>query len=111
MRDSEDEGQAVLALVTCPAEEEARRIARALVDGRLAACVHISRHEAIYRWNGTIEETPEFRLLAKTTRGRFGALRDAVLKLHSDTLPAIIAVPVVDGHAAFMAWIAENCAA
>jgi periplasmic divalent cation tolerance protein len=98
----------LLVLVTCADEAEAIRIGHALVQRRLAACVHLRPHQAIYRWQGRIERAAEFTLLAKTTAARFAALRDAVLALHSYDLPAILAVPVTDGHQPFLAWVAAE---
>ena len=95
----------LLVLITCADEAEARRIGRALVEARLAACVHLRPHTAIYRWQGRIEEAAEYSLLAKTTAARFAALQEAVLALHSYDLPAILAVPVKSGHAPFLDWV------
>lgn len=96
----------VLAHITCADTAQARRIGRALVEQHLAACVHIYPHEAIYRWQGSIEQAPECTLLAKTTAACFGALQQTVLALHSYDLPAILAIPVAGGHAPFLAWVA-----
>jgi len=101
----------LIAYVTCPTIEEARRIAHALVEQRLAACVNIRAHEAIYRWEGQVESAPEFALLAKTTAAAFPRLRDAVLALHSYALPCIVATPITAGHPAFLDWIATEASA
>jgi periplasmic divalent cation tolerance protein len=105
-----DENRVLIVLVTCADLAEARRIGRALVEANLAACVHLRPHEAIYRWQGTIEQAEEYALLAKTTRAGFAALQARVLALHSYDLPAIIALPVVAGHAPFLAWLEEAVA-
>jgi periplasmic divalent cation tolerance protein len=102
--------QVIMVLVACANEAEARRIGHALVEARLAACVHLRPHTAIYRWQGRIEEAGEYALLAKTTQARFAALRDAVLALHSHDLPAILVVPVSDGHAPFLDWVVAETA-
>jgi len=102
--------QIVMVLVTCADEAEARRIGHALVQARLAACVHLRPHTAIYRWQNRVEEAAEYALLAKTTEARFVALRDTVLALHSYDLPAILAIPVSEGHAPFMDWVAAETA-
>jgi periplasmic divalent cation tolerance protein len=102
--------QIVMVLVTCADEAEARRIGHALVEARLAACVHLRPHTAIYRWQNRVEEAAEYALLAKTTEARFAALRDAVLALHSYDLPAILSVPICDGHAPFLDWVAAETA-
>jgi periplasmic divalent cation tolerance protein len=102
--------QVLLVLITCADEAEARRIGRALVEARLAACVHLRPHAAIYRWQGSIEEAAEYSLLAKTTATRFAALQQAVLALHSYDLPAILALPVISGHTPFLDWVAAETA-
>ena len=99
------DNDALLVLVTCADAGEARRIGTVLVEERLAACVHLRPHEAIYRWQGRIEHAPEYTLLAKTTRGRYAALQARVVALHTYDLPGIVAVKVEAGSAEFLAWI------
>ncbi len=98
----------LLVYVTCADIDEARRIGRALVAERLAACVNLRPHEAIYLWEGAVESGNEIALLAKTTRSAFAACRDRVLALHSYALPCIVAFPVTDGHASFLDWVAGS---
>jgi periplasmic divalent cation tolerance protein len=100
----------LLARIACPSLEEARRIGRALIEHRLAACVHLIPHEAIYRWNGAIETAAEITLLAKTTQSAFPRLCAQVLQAHSHQLPAITATPITHGHAPFLEWIEQECA-
>jgi periplasmic divalent cation tolerance protein len=91
--------------------EEAHRIGRALVEERLAACVHLLQpHMAIYRWKGRIEEAAEHAFIAKTTAARFEALRARVRALHSYELPGIIALPATGGDAAYLAWVRQETA-
>jgi periplasmic divalent cation tolerance protein len=104
-------GSAVLAVyVTCADLDEARRIGRALVEERLAACVNIRVHETIYRWQGTIEQGPEVGLLAKTTADAYPALEARVKALHGYTLPCIVAWPFTAGLAAYLDWVAAETA-
>ena len=99
----------IVVLITCGSPEEARTIARALVDRRLAACVNvIPGIESVYRWKDAVEEASECLLLAKTTRDWFAPLESAVRELHSYELPEIIALPVVDGLGAYLNWIAAS---
>jgi periplasmic divalent cation tolerance protein len=100
----------VLVLVTCGSRKEARKIARALVGQRLAACVsEIGVPVAsTYRWNGKIESANEFLLLIKTTKKRFAAVRDAVRELHSYEVPEIIALPIAAGSRDYLGWIADS---
>jgi periplasmic divalent cation tolerance protein len=100
----------ILVLVTCGSRKEARKIARALVGKRLAACVsEIGVPVAsTYRWRGKVESANEFLLLIKTSKRRFAAVRDAVRQLHSYDLPEIIALPIVAGSRAYLDWIAAS---
>jgi periplasmic divalent cation tolerance protein len=100
----------IIVLVTCGSRKEARKIARALVGRRLAACVsEISVPVAsTYRWKGKIESAKEFLLLIKTSKRQFGAVRDAVRTLHSYEVPEIIALPIAAGSHAYLHWIAES---
>jgi periplasmic divalent cation tolerance protein len=100
----------IIVLVTCGSRKEARKIARALVGRRLAACVsEIGVPIAsTYRWKGRVESAKEFLLLIKTSKRRFAAVRDAVRKLHSYDVPEIIALPIAAGLRAYLDWIAES---
>jgi periplasmic divalent cation tolerance protein len=100
----------ILVLVTCGSRKEARKIARALVGQRLAACIsEIGVPVAsTYRWKGRVESAKEFLLLIKTSKRRFVAVRDAVRKLHSYEVPEIIALPIAGGSRAYLDWIAAS---
>ncbi|HVA72208.1 MAG TPA: divalent-cation tolerance protein CutA [Candidatus Limnocylindrales bacterium] len=100
----------ILVMVTCGYAKEAKRIARRLVDARLAACVNISAApvQSIYRWKGKVETAKEILLLVKTTRKRFSALEREIRRLHSYDTPEIIALPIVGGSHAYLQWIAES---
>jgi periplasmic divalent cation tolerance protein len=88
--------------------EDAARIARALVERRLAACVNVLPGvKSWYRWKGTVEEDEERLLVIKTRRDRFEALREALVALHPYELPEAIALPVEAGHAPYLAWLDE----
>jgi periplasmic divalent cation tolerance protein len=79
-----------IVLTTAGSEEEARKIAHALVERRLAACVNIVPQIAsIYRWQGKVEEAREWLLIAKTTFAAFAQVRDAIAELHSYDVPGI----------------------
>jgi periplasmic divalent cation tolerance protein len=97
-----------IVLSTAGSEDEARKIARELVERRLAACVNIiPQIESIYRWQGNVESAQEWLLLIKTTAERFAAVRDAIRELHSYELPECIAIKVEDGSAEYLKWIAD----
>jgi periplasmic divalent cation tolerance protein len=101
-----------IILTAAPSKEEARKIARHLVEHRLAACVNIVSHvESIYRWQGKIEEADEWLLIVKTTSAAFGQVREAIAELHSYELPECICLTIEDGSAAYLQWIAESVSA
>ncbi len=101
----------IVVLVTCSSTREARKIARALVERRLAACVNIlERMESVYRWKGKVEEAFERLLVIKTAREKFSALQTAVRELHSYEVPEIVALPLVDGLEEYLGWIEASVA-
>lgn len=96
----------IVVLSTCGSEEEAVRIARRLVEGRVAACVNlIPRIRSIYRWQDKVEDATEWMLLIKTSRDRYDALSTVLEATHSYELPEILALPVVAGSANYLAWL------
>lgn len=99
-----------VVLLTCGSEEEASRIARALVEGRLAACVNIvdAKVRSIYRWKGRVERAEERLLLVKTRRSRLKALEAVVKRLHSYETPEIIALPIAEGSRVYLAWLDQS---
>jgi periplasmic divalent cation tolerance protein len=99
-----------VVLVTCGTRAEARKIARLVVEARLAACANLvgAPVESMYRWKGKVESAKEFLVVIKTTRARFAALREAVLKAHSYDVPEIIALPIAAGSEKYLAWIADS---
>jgi periplasmic divalent cation tolerance protein len=104
-----DGTEALVVLVTAPDAERAAAIARALVEERLVACGNVVPGlRSIYRWEGKVEDAAEALLVLKTTRGRFDALRERILALHPYQVPEVLAVPVLAGSAAYLAWIAAE---
>ncbi len=100
---------ALLVLTTCPDEATADRIALALVEKGLAACVNrCAPVNSIYRWQGKVERATELVLLIKTTRERYAELEQAIRHLHPYELPEIIAVPIAAGHLGYLRWIGEQ---
>jgi periplasmic divalent cation tolerance protein len=98
-----------LVLNTCPDAETARRIAAALVERNLAACVNIIPGvESVYRWQGKVETDSEHLLLIKCSRDAYPALEQAVTELHPYELPEIVAVPIEAGLPGFLDWINNN---
>jgi periplasmic divalent cation tolerance protein len=92
---------------TTPTREEADTIARALVDGRLAACVQvIGPITSRYWWDGGVQEAEEWLCLAKTTAAHYPQLEATIRDRHSYTEPEIVALPVVAGSPSYLEWVA-----
>jgi periplasmic divalent cation tolerance protein len=101
-----------IVLTTAGSEEEAQKIARHLVERRLAACVNIvPQVTSIYRWQGKMEEASEWLLIVKTTAGAFGKVRQAIAELHSYDLPECICLTIEDGSPNYLQWVAESVSA
>ena len=96
-----------LVLTTVATREDAQQLARAMVEQRLAACAQISAIDSIYRWNGALQQEPEWRLLLKTTEAARPALQAALRAAHPYELPAIIALPM-QAEAACADWIEQE---
>ncbi len=95
-----------IVLTTCPDTVSAERIARALVEEGLAACVNIlAPMRSIYKWKGKIEGASEQLLVIKSSLAHFPAIRDRLRALHPYELPEIIAVPIADGLPEYLAWL------
>jgi periplasmic divalent cation tolerance protein len=96
----------IVVLSTCASEDEAVRIARELVEKRVAACVNVAPGvRSFYRWKDAIEESQEVLLVIKTSRALFEQVRAEIEKLHSYELPEVVALPVVDGTEQYLEWI------
>jgi periplasmic divalent cation tolerance protein len=101
----------IVVLTTCDSEEQAERLARRLVEDRLAACTNIIPGvRSIYRWEGQIEAATEFLLIIKSRRDIFPKLREAIAQLHSYEIPEVIALPVADGSETYLNWLDRELA-
>ncbi|HYL86403.1 MAG TPA: divalent-cation tolerance protein CutA [Candidatus Angelobacter sp.] len=102
-------GKLRVVLVTCGSLAEARRIARAVVSKRLAACVNVMRSpvESFYTWKGRLETAREHLLVIKTTAGRLAQLEREVHRLHSYEVPEFIALPIAAGSGKYLSWLQE----
>ena len=99
---------AIVVYITSPNEDEAARIAKAIVDERLAGCVNIVKGiRSIYSWQGKIEDDSEVLMIVKTQKHLFERLKMRVKELHSYTVPEIIALPVVEGSEDYLNWLKE----
>jgi periplasmic divalent cation tolerance protein len=97
----------IQVLTTAGAEEEAARIARMLVEERLAACVQVLGPIAsTYRWQGGIETSQEWLCVAKTAKGLYPEVEQTIRRAHSYQVPEILAVEVTAGSADYLAWLA-----
>jgi periplasmic divalent cation tolerance protein len=96
-----------IVLVTCPSLVLARKIARAVVQKRLAACVNVVRSpiESLYTWKGKLESAREYLLIIKTTVNRLSQLEREVKRLHTYDVPEFIALPITEGSAEYLSWL------
>jgi periplasmic divalent cation tolerance protein len=97
-------------IVTATANrEDSLRIARALVEERLAACVQIvGPMTSTYRWKGAIETAEEWQCVIKSRRELFERIEARIRQLHPYELPEVLALPIVAGSAAYLAWLDEE---
>lgn len=99
----------LVTLCTVPDRESGERIALALVEEHLAACVNlVPGVTSTYRWQGKVEKASECVLIIKTTSTRFEAVKNRLQALHTYDLPEIIALPITAGSDEYLKWITEN---
>ena len=99
----------IVVLVTAGSSKEGERLARALVEERLAACVNrIKGIQSIYRWQGQVEQSEEEMLIIKTRRELFDPLKKRVQELHSYSVPEVIALPILDGGESYLRWLDDE---
>jgi periplasmic divalent cation tolerance protein len=97
----------IQVVTTTERREDADRIARMLVEARLAACVQVvGPITSTYRWHGTIESTQEWQCWAKSHRGLYAKIEEAIRQVHPYEIPEILVIPVVAGSAGYLAWLA-----
>ncbi len=102
----------MLVLTNLPDRATAERLADALIEKRVAACVNIlAPCRSVYRWQGAVQHDEEHPMLIKTTSERYPALEAAIRAGHPYELPEIIAVPVERGLAAYLDWVAAETTA
>ena len=99
----------IVVYVTVGSSDEADRLARALVEERLAACVNrIKPVQSTYRWQGRVEQSEEELLIIKTKKELFDRLKTRVQGLHSYSVPEIIALPILEGNESYLKWLGEQ---
>ncbi|HTR38106.1 MAG TPA: divalent-cation tolerance protein CutA [Bryobacteraceae bacterium] len=101
----------IVVLSTCASPKEAHRVAHALVEKRLAACVNIlPGARSVYHWKDAVEDEEEVLLVIKTSRELFDRLRSEIERLHTYELPEVIALPIVDGSQGYLTWLDHELA-
>ena len=103
---------AILVLTTLPDQAAASALARTLLTGRLAACVHVGAAvESMYHWQGQIETAREVPVTIKTRAVLYETVQAAILAAHPYELPEIIAVPITHGLPRYLDWITTEASA
>jgi periplasmic divalent cation tolerance protein len=101
----------IIVLSTCASAEEAERIARRLLEKRLAACVNlVAGARSLYRWQGAIEEAAEWLLIIKSRRDLWEELRAEIQRLHSYEIPEVLMLAIEDGSPPYLNWLNEELA-
>jgi periplasmic divalent cation tolerance protein len=99
----------LIVLTNCPDADVADRLARTLVEQKLAACVNrLPAVNSVYRWQGSVERAVEVPLLIKSTRERLPEIQEAIRALHPYEVPEILAIPVVAGLPAYLRWVVDE---
>ena len=106
-----DSDDTLMVFTNAPDRAVAMKLAQALVEQRLAACVNVlSGCTSVYRWDGAVETADEVPVLLKTRASRYAEVEAVIRKLHPYELPEIVAVPVVHGLTDYLDWVSEQTA-
>ena len=97
-----------IVLSTAGSQAEAEKIAQALVERRLAACVNVVPIHSVYRWQGKVESAAEFLLIIKTTAARYAQVETAIRELHSYDLLECVQIAIEAGSQKYLDWIADS---
>lgn len=101
--------KSLLVLTNFPDRQAAEQLAKRLIEGRFAACVNIlAPCRSVYRWKDAVQVEEEHPMLIKTTAARYAALESALRAGHPYELPEIIAVPIEQGLAQYLDWVAQE---
>ena len=99
----------ISVFIIAASHQEAEKIARAIVEEKLAACANILPGlQSIYRWQGKVEQANECAIIAKTMAQKFDVLQLRIKELHSYDCPCIVALPIVAGSDEYLDWIKDN---
>ncbi|RLF10924.1 MAG: divalent-cation tolerance protein CutA [Thermoprotei archaeon] len=102
-------GSYIVALITCSSKEEAEKIAKRLLEAKVAACINVVADvKSRFWWEGRIDEADEALLIIKTRLDLFEELVKEVKALHSYTVPEIIALPIIEGYTGYLNWLDES---
>ncbi|OUL29047.1 MULTISPECIES: divalent-cation tolerance protein CutA [unclassified Nostoc] len=97
-----------VVLTTAANVQEAKAIANALVEAKLAACVSILPIHSVYTWEGEINAEDEWQLLIKTDLAQFPTVEAKIREMHSYVVPEVIALPILAGSQPYLQWISEQ---
>ncbi len=101
----------VVIYVTAESPEQAKKIAKTLVEERLAACVNVvERVHSVYWWEGRVQEAEEALLVVKSLKSLVDRVAERVKELHTYTVPEVVAVEVCGGNRDYLRWVSEECA-
>ncbi|MBZ0159443.1 divalent-cation tolerance protein CutA [Candidatus Methylomirabilis sp.] len=99
----------IVVLITASSKQEAETIGKTLVESRLAACVNIlTGVSSLFRWQGVIEHQEEVLMLVKSRRELVSSIIEVVKRLHSYTVPEVVALPIVAGSPDYLIWMDES---
>ena len=101
---------AIAVVTTVGDKKEARRLALALVEAKLAACAQVEKIDSVYAWKGKIESGKEYRVLLKTVEAQYSAVERAIRDMHSYELPAIHSVAFEHVSKPYADWIESSVA-
>ncbi len=97
-----------IVLTTCATIKEAKALSLKIIEENLAACAQISKIESFYKWNGKVENEPEYKLLIKTRDRLYDSLELFIKTHHSYDVPQIVQIPIQDGSEQYLDWIDES---
>jgi periplasmic divalent cation tolerance protein len=100
-----------IAMTTLEDEDSAARLARALVEAKLAACVQLVHIQSTFSWEGALEDAREVLVLMKTRASVYDRLQQFVCDNHPYGLPEILQVPVTTGYGPYLSWVNDNTTA
>jgi len=98
----------ILVYTTAGSRKEAVKIAQALIKEKLVACVNYFPIHSTYRWKGKIVSEREYALFCKTTKKNFSRVKHAIKRIHSYEIPAVVSIPLENGLADYLRWIAKS---